>query len=559
MAQNQNLPPTSSLTHSPLWKIFISPHSSINTLGERRQAELSASLAIALALLNLLGGIAAYPQRSFLNLMQVFGIPVAISLIAYFITRIRFFSLGSFLLVAGFCGSGLLTIIRDNAEIRATVLFYVPIALTIGSVLLSSWAIFLLTGLNVGAIFLLPAFGVALPNNIGGVIGLVTAFGIVLIVINNFRQGIEIQRLAELEHANQELMEIQSNLEERVAERTRTLDHRSAQLEAATFVARAAAEVHDIKMLLDNVARQITDRFGFYHVGIFLTDEVEFQVVLAAASSPGGQKMLARGHKLEIGRKGIVGQAAYQKRPRIAQNVEIDATYFNNPDLPETRSEVALPLLAQNNLIGILDIQSKDANAFTPDDVYTLQTMTDQIALAIENSRLIEKNRTAILNLEIANKETAGSTWKKRLNDEVKSYTYTTLGMLNNTGIKSPDEIDDDKEKTLHINLVLRGQKIGNITLKRKSNMFEWSETEKEMAQLIATQVALAIENARLLDDAQRNALREQTVNEFSVRFSRSLDVDTLLQNAVRELHRLPQVADVSILINPVDATSNPG
>jgi GAF domain-containing protein len=559
MAQNQNLPPTSSLTHSPLWKIFISPHSSINTLGERRQAELSASLAIALALLNLLGGIAAYPQRSFLNLMQVFGIPVAISLIAYFITRIRFFSLGSFLLVAGFCGSGLLTIIRDNAEIRATVLFYVPIALTIGSVLLSSWAIFLLTGLNVGAIFLLPAFGVALPNNIGGVIGLVTAFGIVLIVINNFRQGIEIQRLAELEHANQELMEIQSNLEERVAERTRTLDHRSAQLEAATFVARAAAEVHDIKMLLDNVARQITDRFGFYHVGIFLTDEVEFQVVLAAASSPGGQKMLARGHKLEIGRKGIVGQAAYQKRPRIAQNVEIDATYFNNPDLPETRSEVALPLLAQNNLIGILDIQSKDANAFTPDDVYTLQTMTDQIALAIENSRLIEKNRTAILNLEIANKETAGSTWKKRLNDEVKSYTYTTLGMLNNTGIKSPDEIDDDKEKTLHINLVLRGQKIGNITLKRKSNMFEWSETEKEMAQLIATQVALAIENARLLDDAQRNALREQTVNEFSVRFSRSLDVDTLLQNAVRELHRLPQVADVSILINPVDATLNPG
>ncbi len=553
MAKNTNHPPKITFLQSSFWHGFISHHAQVSNPSEQKQAGLSTLLALTLALINLIGGIANYQQRSFENLLLVFGIPIAISVFAYIIIKLRFVSIGSFLLVSGFCASGFSTIVRDNADVRITVLLYVPIALMIGSAILSSWAIFLLTGLSVGMIFLLPVMGVNLPKNISDTAGLVTAFGIVLVLINNFRQGIETQRVIELERSNQELEEIRSNLEERVAERTRALDRRSAQLEAASFVARSAAEIHDLKTLLDDVTTQITARFGFYHVGIFLTDEASVYVTLAAASSPGGQIMLARGHKLDIGRNnGIVGSAAHQKHTRISQDVSVDTGYSNNLDLPETHSEIAIPLLTQNQLIGVLDIQSTGINAFSAEDVFTLQTMTDQIALAIENNRLIEKSRIAILNLEAANAWNTKNNWENLLSSNgMKGYTYTPLGVFPINEHSSNPEIKPAIEKTLKIFLNLRGNNIGSITLKRNSNMVGWSDSEKEMAQLIATQVALAIENARLLEDTHKRALHEQTVNGFSTIFNRSLNVNTLLQNAVRELHSIPHVAEISILINP--------
>jgi GAF domain-containing protein len=260
--------------------------------------------------------------------------------------------------------------------------------------------------------------------------------------------------------------------------------------------------------------------------------------------------MLARGHRLEIGRQGIVGFSAHQKRPRIAQDVGTDSAFFNNPDLPETHSEIALPLIVRNRVIGVLDIQSKDNNAFSPDEVYTLQTMADQIALAIENARLIEESRTSIQQLENLTAENTGSIWKHRLQEQVKGYFYTPLGITPLTS-GGDENISKSEDKSIEIPVNLRGKNIGIITLKRKPNEASWSEAEREMADRIASQIALAVENARLLEDSQRRALREQTVNEFSNRFSRSLDVDTLLQNAVRELHRLPQVAEVTVYVNP--------
>jgi GAF domain-containing protein len=352
----------------------------------------------------------------------------------------------------------------------------------------------------------------------------------------------------------QSLIDERSGLEERVEERTSELNRRSSQLEAAAQIARAAAEVHDLKELLDSVVRQITARFGFYHAGIFLTDSAGQKVILTAASSEGGQRMLARGHKLEIGRQGIVGFAAYQKHSRIAQDVGADEAFFNNPDLPDTHSEVALPLVVQNRLIGVLDIQSQEHNAFSLDDVYALQTMADQIAMAIENTRLIERSHTAIQQLESISSSGTAKAWKNQLGDQRKGYTYTSLGVDPIEKIKG-DSQSAAGEKTLRISLNLRGKEIGAISLQRKASDSTWTATDKDMIERIATQVVLSIENARLLEESQRNAIREQTVNEFSSRFSHSLDVDTLLQNAVREIHRLPQVSDVSVFIKPAEET----
>jgi len=390
---------------------------------------------------------------------------------------------------------------------------------------------------------------------ITAVLGLLILTAVIISAINAVQREFEKARKRTGEYF-QSLVDQQGNLEERVEDRTQELNRRSSQLEAAAQIARAAAEVHDLKELLDGVVRQISARFGFYHAGIFLTDTSGQKLNLAAASSEGGQRMLARGHKLEVGRQGIVGFAAYQKRSRIAQDVGADEAFFNNPDLPDTHSEVALPLIVQDRIIGVLDIQSQAHNAFSLDDVYALQTMADQIAMAIENTRLIERSRSAISDLEAISAISTTKVWKDQLAaGQVRGYTYTAIG-VEPIG-KSNNSLSTGKEKVIKINLSLRGKEIGAISLQRKQSDSAWTATDRDMLERIATQVVLSLENARLLEESQRNAVREQTVNELSSHFSNSLDVETLLQNAVREIHRLPQVSEVSIFINPAEETQN--
>jgi GAF domain-containing protein len=135
----------------------------------------------------------------------------------------------------------------------------------------------------------------------------------------------------------------------------------------------------------------ISKQFGFYHAGIFLLDERDEYAVLQAASSEGGRRMLERGHKLRVGEVGIVGHVASTGEPRVALDVGEDTAHFAHPDLPNTRSEMALPLKVQDRVIGVLDVQSTHEAAFSEDDVAVLQTMADQLATAIANARLFEQ------------------------------------------------------------------------------------------------------------------------------------------------------------------------
>jgi len=169
------------------------------------------------------------------------------------------------------------------------------------------------------------------------------------------------------------------------------LQRRATQLAAAAEVAQSATAILDLEKLLDETVRHISERFGFYHAGVFLLDEAGEYAVLRAASSEGGQRMLARGHRLAVGQVGIVGYVAGTGQPRIALDVGADAVFFDNPDLPLTRSEMALPLTARGRVIGVLDVQSVEAAAFSDEDVTILSTMANQLATAIENVRLLEE------------------------------------------------------------------------------------------------------------------------------------------------------------------------
>jgi len=199
------------------------------------------------------------------------------------------------------------------------------------------------------------------------------------------------------------LQALYNELEDRVAERTRALQEanyalqrRAIQLEASAEVSRAIISVFNVDELLRKAVHLIRDRFGFYHAGIFLIDETGQWAVLREATGEAGEKMKAMGHRLQVGETSMVGWTALHRRPRIALDVGKDAVRFANPLLPYTRSEMTLPLMVGERLLGVLNVQSTEEAAFDEDDIRTLQSMVDQLAIAIENARRISDEATLL-------------------------------------------------------------------------------------------------------------------------------------------------------------------
>ncbi len=176
--------------------------------------------------------------------------------------------------------------------------------------------------------------------------------------------------------------------EQVIAQRTADLQKRAGQLEATTRVGRAASASLELDTLMADTVNLIRDQFGFYHASIFLLDEERRFAVVRESTGEVGKIMKSRPHRLTVGSNSIVGWTTQHRAPRIANNVGQDAVHFNNPLLPDTQSEVALPLISQNQLLGALDVQSTLVNAFAEDDLAVLQLMADQVAAAIYNARL---------------------------------------------------------------------------------------------------------------------------------------------------------------------------
>lgn len=367
--------------------------------------------------------------------------------------------------------------------------------------------------------------------------------------ITNIPKTREIAELAiDLNAMTENLGGLINDLEQRVEERTSGLMKKTEQLRAASYVARRTADVQDLSSILQTVVTLITDQFGFYHAGIFLTNETGDEVILMAASSAGGKRMVEKGHSLKVGSQGVVGYAAGQKKPRIALDVGADVVYFDNPDLPTTRSEVALPLIVRSKVLGVLDIQSDQPQAFNMDDIDVLQTLADQVAIALDNTRLLDEAQAALMQIETLTAIRTRETWKQRVPASGLAYTYTPLGLR--TG-KASENLDAQ----MNIPITLRGQKIGSISVARKDNAV-WSEIDKEMISEVAYQTGLAIDNVRLVEEAQQRARQEQTVGELATRFSQSMDIDTLLQTAARELGQIANVAEVSVYIGEIPEQS---
>lgn len=355
---------------------------------------------------------------------------------------------------------------------------------------------------------------------------------IIIVGLALFRREFDSAR----QHTSQTLIELDAErkqLAEKLGASREESQRRTKQFQAAAKVARQIVEITDIEELLNSVTIMIADEFNFYHAGIFLLDEKKQFAILQAASSEGGKKMLEAGHRLEAGAQGIVGFVAEQARPRIALDVGADAVFFNNPNLPLTRSEMALPLFAREKLIGVLDVQSERAQAFTQDDVDVLQTVADQLAVAIENTRLLSETDTVIREFESLTRAQTKEAWQEYLKERTPGYQYTPLGVR-----PLMDGAQPPHGAALKVPLKLRGQQIGTLNLTRKSAGQEWTPREQGLVSDIASQITLALDNSRLLEETQKNAARDQLVANVTSRIRETLDMETVLQTAAVELRK---------------------
>jgi GAF domain-containing protein len=456
------------------------------------------------------------------------------------------FRAGLFLLLLYFAGFGALL---DRGIADASVLFIGFIAMT-GLLSSSRSGIYFAIGLTI-----LSILGVGWSDSSFSEWARLTGMFLVISTIIVIGLHTFQQEFTKTQQAARQMLEAlreeHSTLEQRVEERTAGLAQKTEQLRATSYIARKTAEVQDLPTLLNTVAKLVTDQFGFYHTGIFLINETGDQAVLQAASSEGGQRMMERVHSLSVGIQGIVGHVAAQKKPRIALDVGTDAVFFNNPDLPMTRSELALPLVIRNKVLGVLDIQSDKPEAFNVDDIDVLQTLSDQIAIAIENARLMDETQAAIMQLEALTNIRTRESWSNKLREKNRVFTYTPLGLR-------AEKLSQNDDKAIIAPVMLRGQQIGSISISRKDNT-AWSKTDKDLIEEVASQVGLAVDNIRLLEEATQRAKQEETVGKLAARFSQSLDLDTLLQTAARELGQLPDISEVSVFVSQdTEQTSQP-
>ena len=373
-----------------------------------------------------------------------------------------------------------------------------------------------------------------------------------------------------------QLRSLVGSLEQRVEERTtelaesaQQLQKRAAQFETIAQLARTINTIQDSETLLHKITQLVSVSFGFYHVGLFLLDESRQYAVLSAANSEGGERMLARKHRLKVGSQGIVGYVTSSGSPRIALDTGTDAVFFNNPDLPATRSEMALPLRTGKTIVGALDVQSTESNAFAEEDVEVLSILADVISVAIENARLFEESQKVLTEAQAVFSESTQEAWRK-LTTNRETIGYELYGAsirplkkpLKSVEIRKALETGqvaitatgkNKKAAGLAVPIKLREQVVGTININLPEDR-EWDSGEVDIAQALAERVGIAVENATLLEESRRRATMESMIGDISAKISASAEVERIMQVAVGELRQALGASEVSLEIGPNEA-----
>jgi GAF domain-containing protein len=332
--------------------------------------------------------------------------------------------------------------------------------------------------------------------------------------------------------------EIATNLEkeqEHLRQYSQEQARLSAEIRTAAEISRAISGVLTPEKLLRDAATLIRERLNLYYVGVFIADEHNGYAVLKTGTGDAGQAMVASQHKLPLTESSMVGWAITHRQARIALDVGQDAVRFANPLLPNTRSELALPLVSKDRAIGALTIQSEQAEAFDQEDIIVLQSIADTLAIGYENASLFEETQKNLDEIRLAQRDYITHAWSETAHEN-EEYEYAAASTDESTPGTAISAIDAP--------LVLREQIIGQLHLEGQQ---EWSPEEHALVEAVATQAALAMENARLLEESRQTALRERLTAEITGKVWASPYTEFILQTAIKELGRALHADEATI------------
>jgi GAF domain-containing protein len=422
---------------------------------------------------------------------------------------------------------------------------------------------------NVGIINYVP--GPALSVAIEGTVLFLFGAIFLYLIISSLQGAVKRSNAnaTELRASNQQLTELRDELELRVEDRTRELanrnqeldqansqiQRRATQFEALAQVTRAITSIRDLQELLPHITTVISDHFGFYHVGIFLLDDANEFAVLSAANSEGGKQMLERRHRLRVGEQGIVGNVTLAGKPRIAMDVGVDAVFFDNPELPDTHSEMALPLKSGKLIVGALDVQSTERGAFTQEDIQMLGLLADQVSLAIENARLFDETRRALSESESISHQLTREAWARMpVENKLLGYRYSIAGSSPLNGLLDLTELNKSKSKgnqnessQVVVPIELRGETIGTLVVQSPSTA-ALNQDQIDLIKAVAERVALSAENARLFEETTRRAERERLVSDITGKIRSVNDPQSMIQTAMEELRKALGASKVEVI-----------
>lgn len=539
-----------------LWLRMTAPHSTVTEIGEVHRAQLLSTLTLILSVF-LFSALLSQPKS-----IGVFLTLGGITLTSYALSRTKYYRLGAYIFTYAFTAVGFIRIYQGTANsIESSIFSTVTISLIFSSVLLSQRGFLSLAILSTVATFTAPLYSntpITESDSFARTGGIVLVIGAILYGIQIFRANLEKESLKELSNTNSELEDIKTNLEQRIEARTVELEKANQQVQARAARLQIISEIsqeitsnvdQQPNELLNLIARLISEKFGFYHVGIFLLDEHREFAVLRASNSEGGQRMLNRRHQLKVGGIGIVGYVSQGGHPRIALDTGSDAVFFNNPDLPKTRSEIALPLKYGPTILGVLDVQSTFPSAFTEEDASLLSTLTNQIAIVINT---ILANERGGFGLSSQNMIKRGEKLKSQ--QMQSGYSYLPDGTISSAILDNNDPTVDqaiatgetviltqpttDNPAALAVPVKFRDQVIGIIHIEAADANRKWTEDEVIMIQAISDRAAFALENARLLEETRRRADQEETIASVTTQIGASTDFNHILQTTIQELGR---------------------
>lgn len=337
----------------------------------------------------------------------------------------------------------------------------------------------------------------------------------------------------------------QDQLAQQIEQQKTSLDKRLYQLKTASEISQKVSTLLDPEVLIQQVADLVKERFDLYYVGVFIIDNAREYAVLRYGTGEAGRRMLAAKHRLAVGGFSMIGWATQTRKPRVALDIGEEAVHFDNPFLPETRSELALPIISGVNVLGALSVQSEKERAFDENDVLILQSVADSIGIALENANSYMRTREALDEIKTLNRDYVQDSWWSILDrtGEIK-FDYENE--------RVPES--SSQTSTVQIPIKIRDEVIGQFTIETDRSTI--TDDQLEFIESISSQTSIALENARLLSETQRAALQEQKINEITAQFSKALSIEEIIKSAVMEFGKLPSVSEASISLIPPDESN---